>query len=64
MLSLPLAAAADHLSTFLIALAIGFLVGVYGHIVRSRTLVLTGIFVVMAVSLYFVASGEVQTFPS
>jgi predicted ABC-type exoprotein transport system permease subunit len=63
-LPLLLAAAADHLNVFLIAIGLGFLVGVYGHIIHSRTLILTGIAVIAVISLYFVASGEIQTFPS
>jgi hypothetical protein len=60
-LLLPLADATSHLGIYAIVLAIGFLVGVYGHVVRSRTLIITGIIVIAAVSFYFVASGELQT---
>jgi hypothetical protein len=60
---LPLPQAAiTHLGAFLPLMAIGFVVGVYGHIVRSRTLILAGIIVIALVSMYFLASGEVQTF--
>ena len=31
----------------------GFLIGVFGHIIRSRALILTGIVMVGAVSAYF-----------
>jgi predicted ABC-type exoprotein transport system permease subunit len=63
-LPLLLAAATDHIGVFLVALLLGFGIGVYGHIVRQRWLVLTGILVIALISLYFVAAGEVQTFPS
>lgn len=59
---LPLAAAAAHLGLLGPLLIIGFLVGIYGHMSRSRTLILCGIAVIAVVSLYFVAAGEVQTF--
>jgi cell division protein FtsW (lipid II flippase) len=63
-LPLLLAAVSDHLGAFLVALALGFGIGVYGHIVHQRWLVLIGIVVIMVITLYFVAAGEVQTFPS
>jgi hypothetical protein len=31
----------------------GFLIGAYGHVIKSRTLILTGILIVGAVSAYF-----------
>lgn len=34
-------------------MAVGFLVGIYGHIIRSRTLILTGILLVGVVSAIF-----------
>ena len=34
-------------------MAVGFLVGVAGHIIRSRLLIVTGILIVGAVSGYF-----------
>ena len=58
----PLAAAPAHLGLLGPLLIAGFLVGVYGQISRSRTLVLCGIALIAVVSLYFVAAGEVQTF--
>jgi hypothetical protein len=39
-----------------------FAVGVYGHIIASRTLILTGIAVIAVISLWFVAAGEIRTF--
>jgi hypothetical protein len=60
---LYLAAATDHtLDVFAGAFALSFAVGVYGHIQHSKTLILTGIFAVAAICLYFVATGEIQTF--
>jgi len=32
----------------------GFLIGVFGHVIRSRPLIITGIVMVGAVSAYFV----------
>jgi hypothetical protein len=34
-------------------MALGFLIGVYGHIIRSRTLILTGILIVGVVGAIF-----------
>jgi hypothetical protein len=58
----PLAAAASHIGLLGSLLIVGFLIGIYGHMSRSRTLILVGIVLIAAVSLYFVAAGEVQTF--
>lgn len=58
----PAAAASAHMVPFGIAILLGFLVGVYGHVIRSRTLILTGIIVIAAVSGYFVVTGEIHTF--
>ena len=35
------------------AMAVGLLIGVFGHIIRSRLLIVLGIAVVGAVSVYF-----------
>jgi len=61
-LLLPLADATAHLGAFAIAIVLAFAVGVYGHIVRSRPLILISIVVIAAISLYFVEVGEVATF--
>jgi hypothetical protein len=50
---LVLAVQSSHLGVFTAALAIGLLVGVVGHIVHSRTLIITGILVIGLVSAYF-----------
>jgi hypothetical protein len=59
---LVLAATAAHIGLLGPILIAGFLVGIYGHMARSRTLILCGIAMIGAVSLYFVVTGEVQTF--
>jgi hypothetical protein len=51
-----------HLGTFVIVIIVGFLVGATGHATQNRTLVITGIIIIAAVSIYFAASGEVQSF--
>jgi hypothetical protein len=38
---------------YAVAMAVGFLIGVIGHITRSRTLILTGILIVGLVSAVF-----------
>jgi hypothetical protein len=47
---------ASNLSTgvgpFAAAMAFGFLIGVYGHVIRSRTMIITGILIVGGVSGY------------
>ncbi len=57
------ASATAHLGTFVIVIIFGFLVGVTGHLTQNRALVITGIIVIAAVSIYFAAAGEVQSFP-
>jgi hypothetical protein len=57
-----LASITNHdLSVFAIAMGVAFLFGVYGHIIHSRTMILTAIFLIAAISLYFVIAGEMQT---
>ena len=34
-------------------MAVGFLIGIYGHLIRSRTLILTGILIVGLISAIF-----------
>jgi hypothetical protein len=48
------AAESSQLTAFSAALAFGFLVGVFGHIIKSRWLIVTGIALVGLVSVYFV----------
>jgi hypothetical protein len=50
---LQLAVQSPQVNVILVALALGFLIGVLGHIVRSRTLIITGILTIGLVSAYF-----------
>jgi hypothetical protein len=50
---LALAVQSSQVNVSLIALALGFLIGILGHVIRSRTLIITGILVIGAVSAYF-----------
>jgi hypothetical protein len=59
-----IASATAHLGAFAVLLLIGFAIGGVGHLSSSKVLVVIGILVIAAVSLYFVAAGEVQTFGS
>jgi hypothetical protein len=51
--TLVLAVASSHLGLFTAALAFGMLVGVFGHIIHSRPLIITGILLIGLVSAYF-----------
>ena len=53
MLILVPAALPTTVGPYAIAMAVGFLIGVIGHISRSRTLILTGILIVGLVSAIF-----------
>jgi hypothetical protein len=46
------ASAPTSVTPYAIAMAVGFLVGVIGHINKSRPLIIAGIFMVGAVSVY------------
>jgi hypothetical protein len=50
---LPLLAAATSPGPYAVAIGVGFVVGVYGHVIHSRTLILMGILIVGGVSAYF-----------
>jgi hypothetical protein len=43
----------SHLHVTLAALAVGLVIGVFGHIIRSRAMILTGIVIIGGVSAYF-----------
>lgn len=43
----------SHIGPVIAALVFGLAIGVFGHIIRSRTLVITGILVIGIVSAYF-----------
>ena len=47
-----MAAAQGHLGAITAALAFGVILGVFGHIIKSRTLIITGILVIGLVSVY------------
>jgi hypothetical protein len=53
VLVLELAAQSAHLGVVIAALSFGLLVGILGHLYRSRTLVITGILIIGLVSAYF-----------
>ena len=48
-----LAAVTDKLGPYAAVMGVGFLIGVYGHVIKSRTLILIGIAMVGLVSAYF-----------
>lgn len=47
------AVASSGVGAYAAVMGFGFLVGVYGHVIKSRTLILTGILIVGMVSAYF-----------
>ncbi len=53
MAIIVLAVQSSHLGVVVAALGFGLAVGVFGHIIRSRTLILTGILVIGVTSAYF-----------
>ena len=53
MAMLVLAAVTDKLGPYAAVMGVGFLIGVYGHVIKSRTLILIGIAMVGLVSAYF-----------
>lgn len=58
---LALASQQSQLHALIAVMIFGLAVGVLGHIVRSRTLILTGILIIAGVSVYFgVAVAKVQ----
>ena len=50
---IPLASAQTELHALIAVLVFGFVVGIIGHIVSSRTLIITGIVIIGFVSAYF-----------
>ena len=52
MLPLIPATAPTSVAPYAVAMAVGFLVGIFGHINKSRPLIIAGIFIVGAVSAY------------
>lgn len=53
MIPLVPAVASSHLGLFTALLVLGLLIGIFGHIIKSRTLIIIGILVIGAVSAYF-----------
>jgi len=51
--TLLLAAVSDKLGPYAAAMGAGFLIGVFGHVIKSRPLILTGILIVGGISAYF-----------
>ena len=50
---LVLASQQSQLTAFIVVLIFGLLVGVFGHLIQSRALILTGILLIGGVSAYF-----------
>ena len=50
---LLLAAAPSTLVPYALALAVGFGIGIAGHVIHSKLLILTGILIVGTVAVYF-----------
>ncbi len=53
MLVLVQAAGSAHLAGFGAVLAFGVIVATFGHIIKSRTLIIAGLLVIALVSAYF-----------
>jgi hypothetical protein len=50
---LPLASQQSQINAFMAVLVFGLIIGVFGHIIRSRTLIVTGIVIIGGTSAYF-----------
>ena len=50
---LLIASQQSQLHAFVAVLVFGLVVGIFGHIISSRTLILTGILIIGGVSAYF-----------
>ncbi len=50
---LTLASQQSQLNAFVVVLVFGLVIGVFGHVIRSRTLILTGITIIGGASVYF-----------
>jgi hypothetical protein len=53
VIALVPAVTSSHLGLFTAVLALGLAIGVFGHIIKSRTLIIIGILVIGLVSAYF-----------
>jgi hypothetical protein len=47
------AAASPHLALFSALLVVALVIGVFGHIIKSKALILTGIIAIALISVYF-----------
>jgi hypothetical protein len=47
------AALPTHVGPYIAVMALGFLIGIAGHVIRSRMLILTGILIVGAIAVIF-----------
>jgi hypothetical protein len=50
---LVLAVQSSHFGVIIALLSVGLAIAVFGHVIRSRTLIITGILVIGVVSAYF-----------
>lgn len=48
-----LAAQSSHLALFTAVMALGLIIGIFGHIMHSRPMILTGILIIGIVGAYF-----------
>jgi hypothetical protein len=53
VLALAVAIHSSHIGLFAGVVAFGFVLGIFGHIIRSRTLIITGIMVIGLASTYY-----------
>jgi F0F1-type ATP synthase assembly protein I len=53
VIALIVATASSHLGLFTAVLALGLVIGVLGHIIHSKPLIIAGILVIGLVSAYF-----------
>lgn len=58
---LLLASQHAQLTALIVALAFGFLVGAFGHVVNAKWLILTGITIIGGASAYFLIYAEAGT---
>jgi hypothetical protein len=54
MLALAVAVSSSHLPAFAALVGFGFALGIVGHLVGSRTMIVTGILVIAVVTSYYV----------
>jgi len=58
VIALAVTIKSSHLGLFAAVIALGFVVGTFGHIIRSRALILTGILVIALASSFYVFGLE------